>query len=115
LFLPLASARLSLLIFLDDFCFLVAFFSIVETALEVSFILDVFLKVVEDVVLSQLKPKEVDVGVVGIVLLDSPPGSVGSEELFDEGAVIALADIENIVGGLFGQLHLEVVCEVDQA
>ena len=92
--------------------YLFAFLCIVGTPLEISLPFDVFLEPIEDIVLPELVPVEVDAAVVGVVLLEGPPGSIRSENIFDEPAVVPLADIEHVGSGGFGHLDFDVVGEV---
>jgi hypothetical protein len=69
---------------------------------------------VKNLVLLELIPVHVDVWVVRVVLLESPPGSVAFEQIFDKRAVVAFPDIENIVGLMFSYLNFQVVAQINQ-
>lgn len=61
--------------------------------LKIAFPLDIFLKVIQDLILSQLEPKHIDGWICGVHFFDSPPWSIVSEDRLDERTVVSLAHI----------------------
>lgn len=68
--------------------------------IRVSFV--IVLEIVEDIVLPELEPEHVNTGVIGVVFLDSPPGSCCSEDGLDESTVIALSAVQHVILQFFG-------------
>lgn len=65
--------------FSSDLRLLLEFFGVVGTSFKICLHLHVFFEVVQDVILPELEPMKVNVGVVRITLLDGPPRPVSSE------------------------------------
>ena len=95
------------------FRLLLTFFSIVPTSLEIHLCLDILLEPIQYIILSELVPIHVDVGIIRIIFLQGPPRSISSENIFDEPTIITFADVEDIGGGLFSDLYFDVVSQVD--
>jgi hypothetical protein len=68
----------------NDIRLFLIIFRIVTAVFEVSLGFDVFLEIIKNFVLFELVPEKVDVGVVRVILLESPPRAIGPKEILNE-------------------------------
>lgn len=61
--------------------------------LEIALSLDIFLKVIQNLILPELEPKHVDGWVRGVHFFNSPPRAIVSEDSLDERTIVSLAHI----------------------
>jgi hypothetical protein len=82
--------------------------------LEVWLWLDVFLEIIEYLILSQLKPKHVDYWIGGVQLFNDPPGSSISEDTLDEWAIVAFTHIQDIIRQFLDIIYSKIVGQIDK-
>jgi hypothetical protein len=82
--------------------------------LEVILYLGIIFKDIKDIVLSQLKPIQINRRVIRVVLLNTPPWSISTEQTLYQRTIVPLTHIQHIVGQSLTHLHSQTVSHVHQ-
>ena len=80
--------------FLFFFChFILSFLSIVLTVLKICFHFNIFFEIIQNIILSELKPKHIYARASRIQFFNSPPRPITSKDAFDEWTIISFSYI----------------------
>ena len=76
------------------FChFILSFLSIVLTVLKICFRFNIFFEIIQNIILSELKPKHIYARASRIQFFNSPPRPITSKDAFDEWTIISFSYI----------------------
>ena len=102
------------LFFLRDLYFFCSFFNIVSTSFKICLTFNIFLKPLQNIILSELVPIHVDISMIGIVFFEGPPRSIGFEYIFDQSAIVSFSYIEHVWRSGFVDCNFDVIGKIDQ-